>query len=190
MNQLMHKAFLILLLLLTACSNGEDPDAQKAIDFAAWTNPVTGAVVPLPADWRHSPDTAAKGQTVVGYFTPRFAWMSGEFGHISLHHEELSDAPPSIEEYSGRLAKHLRAKAESITETVYAKSDGLHKAHFEVETIYKRRRKVLHCLVWTCADGHFWYAIIELLAQERSFIAQATPIVDLLVASTAAIPAP
>jgi hypothetical protein len=186
----MPKTFLIYLLLLAACSNDKDPDAKKTIDFAAWTNPITAVVVPLPEDWRHSPDTAAKGQTVVGYFTPRFAWMSGQYGHISLHHEDLSNAPPSIEAYSGRLSKYLRAKAEGITQTVYAKSDGLHKAQFEVETIYKRHRKVLHCLVWTRADGHFWYTITELMAQDRAFIARATPIVDLLVNSTAPIPAP
>jgi len=178
-----------LLLLLAACSSSEDP-APDTVDFSVWTNPVTGAEATLPKDWRHSPETAATGQTVIGYFVPRFAWMKGQYGHVSLHHEDLSNTPPSIEDYAGRLARHLHRTAEGITQTVYAKRDGLAKANFEVETVYKRRRKVLRCLVWTRGDGHFWYAITELLAEDRPFIAKATPVVDLLVESTLPTPAP
>jgi hypothetical protein len=187
-----HTLKLYLLLLLAACSGGEDP-APDAVDFAVWTNPITGAEAALPADWRHSPETAAKGQTVVGYFVPRFAWMKGQYGHVSLHHEDLSNTPLSIEDYAERLGRHLRRRAKSSTQTVYAKRDGLAKANFEVETVYQRRRKVLRCLVWTRGDGHFWYTITELLADDRPFIAKATPVVDLLVESTAPtapIPAP
>lgn len=183
---------LYLLLLLAACSSDEDP-APDTVDFAVWTNPITSAEATLPADWRHSPETAAKGQTVIGYFVPRFAWMKGQYGHVSLHHEDLSNTPPSIEDYAERLGRHLRRKSESSTQTVYAKKDGLAKANFEVETVYQRRRKVLRCLVWTRSDGHFWYTITELLVDDRPFIAKATPIVDLLVESTAPtapIPAP
>lgn len=178
-----------LLLFIAACSSSEDP-APDTVNFDAWTNPVTGAVVTLPTNWRHSPDTAAKGQTVVGYFVPRFAWMKGEYGHVSLHHEDLSEAPPTIEDYTGRLERYLHRSAESITQTVYAKRDGLAKANFEVETVYNRRRKVLRCLIWTRGDGQFWYAITELLADDRPFIAKATPVVDLLVESTVPRPAP
>lgn len=180
---------LALLALLAACTDG-DQSAVDTVDFARWTNPVTGAVVELPEGWRHSPDTATSGQTVVGYFLPRYAWMKGEYGHISLHHEDLSDAPLSIEEYGERLVAYLQRQAESVTQTVFAKSPDVEKAHFEVETVYQRRRKVLRCLVWTRGDGHFWYAITELLADDRAFIAQATPVVDRLVDSTAPIPAP
>ena len=180
---------LTLLTLLTACSDS-DQSASDAVKFTRWTNPVTDAVVELPEGWRHSPDTATSGQTVVGYFLPRYAWMKGEYGHISLHYEDLSDSPLSIEEYSERLAAYLQRQAESITQTVFAKGADVEKAHFEVETIYQRKRKVLRCLVWTRGDGHFWYAITELLASDRGFIAQATPIVDLLVESVAPKPAP
>ncbi len=186
----MRQTFQIyLFLFLAACSSSEDP-APDAVDFAVWTNPVTGATAALPADWRHSPDTAAKGQTVVGYFVPRFAWMKGEYGHVTLHHEDLSNEKPSIEGYTGRLERYLHRNAEGITQTVYAKKDGLAQANFEVETVYNRRRKVLRCLVWTRGDGQFWYAITELLADDRAFIAKATPVVDLLVKSTAPTPAP
>ena len=180
---------LALLTLLTACRDGGQSGVDE-IDFARWTNPVTNAVVELPEGWRHSPDTATSGQTVVGYFLPRYAWMKGEYGHISLHYEDLSDSPLSIEEYSERLAVYLQRQAKSITQTVFAKGADVEKAHFEVETIYQRKRKVLRCLVWTRGDGHFWYAITELLASDRAFIAQATPIVDLLVESVAPKPAP
>lgn len=180
---------LALFVLLTACSDS-DQSASNAVEFTRWTNPVTDAVVELPEGWRHSPDTATSGQTVVGYFLPRYAWMKGEYGHISLHYEDLSDNPLSIEEYSERLAAYLQRQAESITQTVYSKGSEVEKAHFEVETIYQRKRKVLRCLVWTRGDGHFWYAITELLASDRGFIAQATPIVDLLVESVAPKPAP
>ena len=180
---------LALLVLLVACTDGDQP-AVGEVDFARWTNPVTGAVVELPEAWRHSPDTAASGQTVVGYFLPRYAWMKGQYGHISLHQEDLANAPLSIEEYSERLAAYLRPQAESITQTVFARGADMAKAHFEVETIYQRKRKALRCLVWTRGDGRFWYAITELLADDRAFIAQATPVVDRLVASTAPIPAP
>lgn len=180
---------LALFVLLTACSDS-DQSASNAVEFTRWTNPVTDAVVELPEGWRHSPDTATSGQTVVGYFLPRYAWMKGEYGHISLHYENLSDSPLSIEEYCERLAAYLQRQAESITQTVYSKGSEVEKAHFEVETIYQRKRKVLRCLVWTRGDGHFWYAITELLASDRAFIAQATPIVDLLVESVAPKPAP
>lgn len=181
---------LALLVLPVACADEGDPSTGDAVDFARWTNPVTGAVVELPEGWRHSPDTAASGRTVVGYFLPRYAWMKGQYGHISLHREDLADAPLSIEEYSERLVAYLQPQAESVTQTVFAKGADVEKAHFEVETIYQRKRKVLRCLVWTRGDGHFWYAITELLASDRAFIAQATPVVDRLVDSTAPIPAP
>ena len=180
---------LTLLTVLTACRDGGQSGVDE-IDFARWTNPVTKAVVELPEGWRHSPDTATSGQTVVGYFLPRYAWMKSEYGHISLHYEDLSDSSLSIEEYSERLAAYLQRQAESITQTVYSKGSEVEKAYFEVETIYQRKRKVLRCLVWTRGDGHFWYAITELLASDRAFIAQATPIVDLLVESVAPKPAP
>lgn len=180
---------LTLLTLLTSCWDDGQSDADE-IDFARWTNPVTGAVVELPEGWRHSPDTASSGQTVVGYFLPRYAWMKGQYGHISLHHEDLSDRAFSIEGYSERLVAYLQRKAESVTQTVYSKGSQVEKAHFEVETVYQRKRKVLRCLIWTHGDGHFWYSITELLADDRAFIAQATPIVDLLVESVAPKPAP
>ena len=180
---------LALFVLLTACSDS-DQSASDAVKFTRWTNPITDAVVELPEGWRHSPDTATSGQTVVGYFLPRYAWMKGEYGHISLHYEDLSDSPLSIEEYKRAPAAYLQRQAESITQTVFAKGSEVEKAHFEVETIYQRKRKVLRCLVWTRGDGHFWYAITELLASDRAFIAQATPIVDLLVESVAPKPAP
>ena len=66
----------------------------------------------------------------------------------------------------------------------------MEKAHFEVETVYQRKRKVLRCLIWTHGDGHFWYSITELLADNRAFITQAMPVVDLLVESVASKPEP
>jgi len=77
---------LALFVLLTACSDS-DQSASNAVEFTRWTNPVTDAVVELPEGWRHSPDTATSGQTVVGYFLPRYAWMKGEYGHVSLHYK-------------------------------------------------------------------------------------------------------
>tara|TARA_B100000212_G_C27292537_1_gene497916 strand:+ start:270 stop:1010 length:741 start_codon:yes stop_codon:yes gene_type:complete len=177
------------VILLTACRDGGQSEGDT-IDFARWTNPVTGTVVELPEGWRHSPDTASSGQTVVGYFLPRYAWMKGQYGHISLHHEDLSDKTFSIEEYSERLVNYLQRKAESVTQTVYSKGSEVEKAHFEVETVYQRKRKVLRCLIWTHGDGHFWYSITEMLADDRAFIAQAMPVVDLLVESVVSKPAP
>lgn len=185
-----HQLFgLALLTLLTACRNDGQSNTDR-IDFTSWTNPVTGTVVELPEGWRHSPDTASSGQTVVGYFLPRYAWMKGQYGHISLHHENLSDRTFSIEEYSERLVTYLQRKAESVTQTVYSKGSEVEKAHFEVETVYQRKRKVLRCLIWTYGDGHFWYSITELLADDHAFIAQAMPVVDLLVESVTSKHAP
>ena len=49
---------LTLLTLLTACKDGGQSGVDE-IDFARWTNPVTGTVVELPEGWRKGRQVSA-----------------------------------------------------------------------------------------------------------------------------------
>ena len=58
------------------------------------------------------------------------------------------------------------------------------KANFDVEIEHKKRLKLLRTHVWTNRPGVYYYAIIEMLADDKPFIGGAMPIVDRLMKSS------
>ena len=174
-----------LLFGVSACSeiNSTD-DPEKADELSVWINPVNGNSVHLPDDWRHSPDTASKGNTVIGYFLPRFAWIKSEYGHVSLHYEDLSSSDHDFKKFCSRLLDLLKPKAVSSTEPAFSHGSTISKANFDVEIEHKKRLKLLRTHVWTNQPGVYYYAIIESLADDKTFIGRAMPIVDRLMESS------
>ena len=174
-----------LLFGVSACSDiNSTDDAEKADELSVWTNPINGNSVHLPDDWRHSPDTASEGKTVIGYFLPRFAWIKSEYGHVTLHYEDLSSSDRNFKKFCRRLLELLKPMATSSTEPLYSLDSTTSKANFDVEIKHEKRLKLLRTHVWTTQPGIYYYAIIEMLADDKPFISRAMPIVDRLMASS------
>ena len=174
-----------LLFGVYACSDTDSTqDIETADKLSIWTNPINGISINLPDDWRHSPDTASKGETVIGYFLPRFAWIKSEYGHVSLHYENVASYDYNFKKFCQRLLQLLKPMATSSTEPVYSHSSTISKANFDVEIEHKNKLKLLRIHLWTTQPGVYYYAIIETLAEDKPFISRAMPIVDLLIASS------
>ena len=110
-----------------------------------------------------------RGETVIGYFLPRFAWIKSEYGHVSLHYENVSSHDYNFKKFCQRLLQLLKPMATSSTEPVYSHSSTISKANFDVEIEHKNKLKLLRIHLWTTQPGVYYYAIIETLAEDKPY---------------------
>jgi len=180
--------FLLLLFfalsLLSACAQEPEPNP----DYFSWTNPVTGAVVKMPEGWRQSPETASKGETTVGYFTPNFATMMGNYGKVTLHYEDMRkiSGPMTLQKFVGNFTGYMRGEANQLSEPVFQLHNGIPHARLSVEISHKNRQLLLRARFWTQNGRDYWYAIAESLLEDGTFAEKAAPLIEELQVSTMA----
>ena len=174
---------LVMVGLLSACRQTE---TEPPVDYYTWINPVTGASVRLPEGWRHSPETAAKGETTVGFFAPNFSRLLGRYGHITLHYEYLADpsSPMTLDRLVGNFAAYMRHQSNVLGEPTFAVRDSLETARLALSAVNGQRELLLQVRFWTPDGRDYWYAVVESEVQDPRFSEMATPIVELLVDST------
>lgn len=174
---------LACLTAVTACRRSEPP---PQVDHFTWINPVTAMVVELPEGWRHSPETAAQGETTVGYFTPNFARMFGRYGHVTLHHEYLDGpaAPMTLERFVDNFARYVRHRGNLQSRPTFVQRDSLDTARLSVQAFHREREVMLDVEFWTRDNHDFWYAVIESEVDDGRFPDIAAPVVEQLRRST------
>lgn len=155
-------------------------------DHFIWTNPVTGVAVKLPEGWRHSPDTARRGETTVGYFTPTFAAVWKQYGNVTLHHEDLRGAAttPSLEGFVDFFVAYMREQSARFSEPITEEHQGQRIVRLSVETVHRDHAVRLRVRFWTPDNARYWYAVVESRAEDEEFAERASLLVDLLQAST------
>lgn len=174
------------LVLMVLLGSGCNRPASLP-DHFTWTNPVTGAAVKLPEGWRHSPDTARRGETTVGYFTPTFAGVWGQYGNVTLHHEDLrgAAAQPSLERFVDSFVAYLQSPSARISEPVAEEHLGQRIIRLSAEMVHRDQAVRLRVRFWNPDGAQYWYAVVESRAEDGEFAERAAPLVDLLQASTA-----
>ena len=174
-----------ILSFLSACAREPEPSP----DYFSWTNPVTGAVVHMPEGWRQSPETASKGETTVGYFTPNFASMMGNYGKVTLHYEDMRkiSGPMTLQKFVGNFIGYMRSQTDHLSEPIFELHNGIPHARLSVEISHKNRQFLLRARFWTQNGRDYWYAIAESPIEDGDFAETATPLIEELQASTMAI---
>jgi len=174
----------VALSLLSACAREPEPSP----DYFSWTNPITGIVVKMPEGWRQSPEIARKGETTVGYFTPNFASMMGNYGKVTLHYEDMRQisGPMSLQKFVGNFVGYMRDQADHLSEPVFELYNRLPHARLSVEISHKNRQLLLRARFWTQNGRDYWYAIAESPIEDGDFAEKATPLIEELHASTLA----
>jgi hypothetical protein len=173
-----------VLSLLSACAREPEPSP----DYFSWTNPVTDVVVHMPEGWRQSPETANKGETTIGYFTPNFASMMGNYGKVTLHYEDMREisGPMTLQKFVGNFIGYMRSQADHLSEPVFELHNGIPHARLSVEISHKNRQLLLRARFWTQNGLDYWYAIAESPIEDGDFAEMAAPLIEELQASTLA----
>jgi hypothetical protein len=178
------RALIAVLALLTASC--QRPDTEPTVDYHTWINPITGSRVVLPDGWRQSPETAATGETTVGFFAPSFAALMSRYGHITLHYEYLDDpsAPMTLDRLVDNFSTYMRHQSNVLGSPTFAARDSLETARLSLSTTHGQRELLLEVQFWTPDSRDYWYAVVEGEVEDPRFSEMAAPIVELLIDST------